>query len=272
MLKLNITKAAPTFTHRRNRKPGQNYSVKSPRSPSAADTTKQQAGCEHASTDTWEQVWTHSHLQAHPPLGYLPTSTCPAADPGCPKSSLMWSVWACPSPICRVSQVAPAHTGSAGSLTTQPCAWPASKRATATSTLRPATMPALCATAAPACVGLRTLHNTRSGGDTAVAFTRQIPSSCTICWQPLKPCKVSQAWRSPVSFTNALQPSIWSSAVITFILYTTVRTTLQPINAEGNPGIIFTSCRGDAPSSPLDGPQPPLNPQGPLVMALGIRR
>lgn len=200
MFTLNIRKAASTFTHwGRNRKPGQNHSVKSPRSTSATDTMKQQAICEHASTDTWEQVWTHSHLQARSPLSYLPTSTCSAADPGCPKSSLMWSVWACPSPVYLVSQVALAHTGGVGSLTSltdrQSCSWPASKRATATSTLRPATKPAFCATAVPAYTGLTTLHNARNSGDTTVAFTRQIPSSCTIAaphsqryWQSPKPC------------------------------------------------------------------------------------
>lgn len=56
----------------------------------------------------------------------------------------------------------------------------ASRRATATSMLGPATKPALHATAVPANVVLTTLHNTRSRGDTTVAFTRLVNCDCTV--------------------------------------------------------------------------------------------
>lgn len=81
-------------------------------------------------------------------------------------------------PSALVSGV-PGSVGSLTTLTWQACSWPASKRATVTSTLRPATKPALCATVVPAYLTLPTLHNTRSGGDTTVAVPKWLYNCCS---------------------------------------------------------------------------------------------
>lgn len=60
-----------------------------------------QAGWEHVSNDTQEQVWTYFHIQRHLPQFFAHMDTL-SADLGCPQPSFTWLVWAYPSPICPV--------------------------------------------------------------------------------------------------------------------------------------------------------------------------
>lgn len=144
MLKLNIMRAATTFTHRgRGRKPRQNYSVKSPKSTSATDTSEYHAGCKHAPL-------THGSTSEPIPTSRLalPSVIYPQAHPQLQSqavpSSFMWSILVCPSLVYLVSQ---------GALNRYRGCWEpdcsywqavmqlaASRRVTATNMLGPATM------------------------------------------------------------------------------------------------------------------------------------